>query len=227
MNEALAEGVSKIESAQEIYDYLREQKSRYGLEGFGKGIVKLPENRILNVILRASDGAADIFTQRGFSKEEIDSGVITLINFNLFNRQDRSYKNIVITDEGLKAMLQTADDEFVETEISDEEMEAIYVIAQLSAIPGRIFDQFRAFKEFLEQIDNPNLDGIGNTTDFSQTGILYDGGLDLYVDAIGRMRKGSWDTGTSFRRAVSMSAKDNSDYYEDITKRIDDIRKGQ
>lgn len=211
-------------AAQEIYDFLHKQKGKSELLGFGKGIVRFQQGRELRVILSAPEDGEDLYAQRGFSKEEIDSGIIVIIDDH---PEGRLYKNLVLSGKRVKAVVQQSDRLFVETEISDEELEAIYTIARLSAIPGRIVNGYGDLSSFLKLINNPDLTGISSAMDASGASIVYNGGFHNYVEAINRMREGSWDTGASDRRAVSMSSKDNSSYYENIISKIDKIRKSR
>ena len=209
--------------AEEIYAYLRAKKDIAELSSFGKGHVTFPDsNRTIEVSLNPYKDTIfqELSLERGFSKKEIKKGIIILIE----RRPKRSLKHIALANKKIHAITIQDDGSSPNAELTQEELDAIYVVATLSAIPGRIFDTFGSFENFKKMIKNPDMKGITSLTPLGT--LLYDAGLNQYVEGIGLMRKGKMDAGTSDRRAVmGTSSADRSRYYEEVTTDIAAINK--
>lgn len=210
-------------AAQEIYSYLQAKKDTAVLTSFGNGRVTFSSsNRTIEIRLNPHKDRSfqELCLERGFSIKEIRKGIIILIE----QTPKRSLRHATIANGKIHAI--EIQDRPVDVDLTQEELDAIHVVATLSVIPGRILDIFGSFESFKSMIENPDMTGI-TTTNPTGNG-LYDAGLHSYIEGVNLMRKGKMDESTSARRTVmGTSPTDRSSYYKRVIAEINAINEAR
>src|SRR5581483_5986903 len=181
------------QAAEDIYNRLQEQRGRVSLSGFDRGEVIYPEEdlRIKIARLDASyDLEREMFRKRGFTDEDIASGITAVIEYEFRNpqwpkepfRDEPQIRYLNVSNTG-KIVTGDCDRPYHPTALTPPDVDAFKRVAQLSMIPRQILEVFGSYDEFSHALGHRDMAGI-EYTDMSPTQILYNGGLRAFVEAL-------------------------------------------
>jgi hypothetical protein len=179
--------------ADGIYAKLQAARGTASLKGFENGQVLFPELKRRVTVAELynssewSESEKKQFLERGFTDEDINSGLIAVIEREFRNPNWPSesfqpepivaYINISGTGKiiggGPNAIDTTG---FHPMQLAAHHRNAIQTVADLSAIPYQILEQFGSYENFLKSLGNPDMSGI-DSPETNATQIVYAAGL--------------------------------------------------
>ena len=193
--------------ADEIYTFLQQQRGRAMLRGFNVGAVDYPDNTqgpgfIEIDFSEPTDFDKDIFTERGFSDEEVSAGFIVIHEKDYPGEPDARYLNVSRLTG--KTVAGNENEPFQPANLNARDIDAVRSIAQLSAIPRRIVEVFGSYRAFIKALGDRDMSGISSGYDRIYNDGLT-GGLEVFVDALRKKSKGTLHTLDSSRDTLRRS----------------------
>lgn len=195
MSNELATG-HELEAANEIYDRLQEYRGRAILTGFVNGEIifegETPRRIEVSRLPVTIQFERDLMLSRGFTEEDMDSGILVIIEKEFLNpdwpmgkftpEPTLAYYNVSAT--GKIVRLDEEKDQFVPAELNQMHRDAISAIFELSKIPFDVIENFGSYEAFRKLfVHGKDFRGI-DTAEMTKTQILYNGGLRAFVQGL-------------------------------------------
>ena len=218
--------------AVDIYSALQLERGITSLSGFNHGEVIRADigKRIQNTRLSTNaDFEKDLFGNRGFTEDDINSGITAIIEYQFLNPdwpvkpfvQEPILRYLNVAGTG-KVVEGGPDQEFEPSVVEPYHIDALRRTARLSIIPRQIIEIFGTYEEFLRQLGDRDMTGIDSVEDVP-SGILYNGGLKSFVKAL-RLK----ETGELEKLDTSLHAlKDSLDKRDHFTKLLETLNRLQ
>ncbi len=220
--------------AKEIFSELQSYKGRASMGGYFSGEViftNQPPRRIEVYRLPVTDDfEEDLVKKRGFTDEDIQSGMITIIEKEFNNPQwpkgkfiqEKQLRYFNVSGKGRVVVDYYPDhDKFEETKLDQNHLDALTAVFRLSLIPNEIIAEFGTYDNFVKLLGSDyDSKGIDNA-EFTPTGILYNGGLRAFVNALAKRKDGQKVKLDSHLHELQASLDDRSHFEQmmDILQR--------
>lgn len=225
----------KVAKAHSLYSELQGFRGKASLDGYFSGEVIFPDDppRRIEVyrLPVTEEFEKKLMTDRGFTDSDIQSGMITLIEkeFNNPNwpggkfkpEKQLAYYNVsgsgrVVVD------YYPEQDKYEETKLEDRHLEALKTVFRLSQIPGEILSEFGSYDNFVKLVGKDyKYVGI-DTAEFTPTGILYNGSLRSFTEALAKRNSGEAVRLPSHMHSLQSSLDDRG-HFEQM---IDTLKNG-
>lgn len=218
------------EAALGIFGRLQENRNKASLSGFMDGEViytePLPRRIKVARLGVSADFEREMFISRGFTNEDLQSGVTALIEHEFLNpnwprvpfiQEPRlRYFNV----SGLGRVVQSSEGQSQASNLEPLHVDALKTVAHLSMVPRQIVEMFGSYEEYLRALGK-DYDPRGiDTTEFTRSQILYNGGLREFVRALELKSKGELDKLDTAKHALRGSL-DERDHFTKLFDVLD------